>query len=322
MLFLYDLFAPLLLFGMAVPLLLGGVAAPLLLTACGGMDRTGGERVAAVSIPPQAWLVERIGGGRWQPLVLVSPGDSPATYQPSDIQISRVMQAEVYFRIGVPFEEGPWYDAITSRRGPEVVDLRAGIALRQMEGHHEHEHEGEAATGEYAGEAAGEVEQAEGEDPHIWLSPALLRVQAATVAAALERLDPDGATAYRENLIGVLAELEDTDVYIRQRLDGLQGRSFFIFHPSWGYFADAYGLRQIAVEIEGKEPTDADITSLKEMAEREGARVLFVQPQIGGSLVPILAEAIGARLQILDPLSPDLIGSLRRAADLFAEALR
>jgi len=286
--------------------LLLGIEASLLATACGNSTRTGATRTAAVSIPPQAWLVERIGGGQWQPLVLVSPGDSPATYQPTDIQISHIMQAEVYFRIGVPFEEGPWYDAITSRKGPEVVDLRDGIPLRQMEGHDEHGHE------EHAG----------GADPHIWLSPALLRVQAASVAAALERLDPDGASAYRENLDGVLAELDETDAYIRQRLDGLQGRCFFIFHPSWGYFADAYGLRQIAVEIEGKEPSDADITSLKEIAAREGARVLFVQPQIGGPLVSILAEAIGARLQVLDPLSPDLIGSIRRAADLFAEALR
>ena len=100
----------------------------------------GGKVRVAVSIAPQGWLVEQIGGERVEVVTLIGPAESPATYQPSDAQVSALMRAAVYFRIGVPFENGPWFRGIEQSPKPVIVDLRQGIDLRDIGDHH-HEHE-------------------------------------------------------------------------------------------------------------------------------------------------------------------------------------
>ncbi len=270
--------------------------------------------IAAVSIAPQEWLVREIGGERWNVFPLIQPGDSPASYQPSDAQISRLMQADLYFGIGVPFESGAWFDAIDTQSGPTVVDLREGITLRRMQGHVEQYGPSETARAHDHGP--------EGFDPHIWLAPELLAIQAGTVASALTRSDPEHAAEYEANLRRIETILQTLHLDLQQRFEDLERRRFYIFHPAWGYFTDAYGLEQIAVEVEGKEPTDAELTALQRMARRDGATVIFVQPQIRGGTVKVLAAAIGGRVEVLDPLAPDVLDNLIRAADALIGALR
>lgn len=273
---------------------------------------TGDMLTATVSIRPQLWLVERVGGEHVDVSSLLSPGDSPATYQPTDAQISRVMQSKVYFRIGVPFENGRWFQAIESTGGPTIVDLRRGIEMRHMQHRHGREIE------EYEEPAADREES----DPHIWLSPRLLKIQAATVAGTLSEIDTAHARDYRANLQRLVEELDRVDVYIRDRLSSVRGRTFFVFHPAWGYFADEYGLRQEAIEIEGKEPSDHDLTEFQARAQRENIRVIFVQPQISSEVVEAVARAIGAEVRVLDPLLRDVAFNLRAVADVLAEILR
>jgi len=286
-------------------------------TGCGrGGERqspaTGEMLMAAVSIRPQLWLVERVGGEHVEVSSLLSPGDSPATYQPTDAQISLVMQSKVYFRIGVPFENGRWFQAIEGPGGPIIVDLRRGIEMRYMQHRHGREIE------EHEEPAADREES----DPHIWLSPRLLKIQAATVAGTLSEIDPAHARDYRSNLQRLVEELDRVDVYIRDRLSSVRGRTFFVFHPAWGYFADEYGLRQEAIEIEGKEPSDHDLTEFQGRARQENIAVIFVQPQISSEAVEAVARAIGAEVRVLDPLLRDVAFNLRAVADVLAEVLR
>ena len=96
----------------------------------------------------------------------------------------------------------------------------------------------------------------------------------------------------------------------------------FVFHPAWGYFADEYGLRQVAVELEGKEPTDRELTELQQLARREGVRVIFVQPQISGQSAEAIARAVGARVEVFDPLAEDLPSELLRAAEVLTGSYR
>ena len=259
----------------------------------------------AVSIQPQAWLLDRLAGGRMKVISVLRPGVSPATYQPTDAQVSTVMKAEAYFRIGAPFENGPWFAAISSADRLQIIDLRKGIELRAIDAHH---HEGEGD----------EHEEVHANDPHIWLSPHLLKIQANTAAEALIRLDPVRANEIRVKLRRLIEELNELDVRIRERLDPFAGRAFLVFHPAWGYFADEYGLRQIAIEIEGKEPTDRELTVLQELAHRESMSVVFVQPQIAGRAAAAIAEAIGGRVETLDPLAPDVASNLLNAAETIA----
>lgn len=273
--------------------------------ACGDPSARDGGRVAvAVSLPPQAFLAERIGGDRLAVVTLVSAGESPATYQPSERQVTQVLRARAFFRVGVPFERGKWLSLIEEAGQTRIVDLRAGIDLRHLEHHHHDGHD------------------CEGEDPHIWLSPRLLAVQARTMAEALVKLDPEHAETYRENLSKLQAELRALDGELAELLKPLTRRRLYVFHPAWGYFCDAYDLEQVAVEREGKEPSEREITELVEQAREDGLTVLFVQPQITGRTAAALANTVGARVETLDPLAKDVIANLRAAARAVAAAAR
>ncbi len=253
----------------------------------------------AASIPPHAWLIERIGGDRVTAHCLLRPGESPTTHQPSDAQVSVAASAQVLFRCGVPFESGAWFRALEDTL--DVVDLRDGVATRRMAHHHDH--------------AGTHGRHDDGIDPHTWLSPSRLSVQARTVAAVLQRLDPEHDDEYETRLEALLDDLDDLDARLEESLEPYRGRSFVVFHPSWGYFADDYGLEQLAIEIEGKEPSDAELTRIQQRARSLQVSVVFVQPQIAGRSAQAVAEALGARLETLDPLAPDVIANLRQAAD-------
>lgn len=268
----------------------------------------------AVSIAPQVWVVEKIGGEHVKAFSVISGGDSPVTYQPTDAQVTELMRADVYFRVGVPFENGRWFQAVNRSGRLQVVDLRQGIELRRMESHHhgpdeaEHvDHDHEHAHDEHADGA--------GLDPHIWLSPRLLKIQARTVTDTLCELDAEHCEDFRSALAAVENELDELDSTLRARLAPLAGREFLVFHPAWGYFADEYGLKQAPIEIEGKEPTDADLTQLQEKARQAGAKVVFVQKQVTSPVAEAVAQAIGGRVVHLDPLDRDVPAGLLRVAD-------
>ncbi len=256
----------------------------------------------AVTVAPQKWLVEEVGGERVRVTALVVSGDSPATYLPSDAQVSRLMGSAVYFRIGVPNENGPWFDAVRGS-GLEIVDLRDGVELLDM-----------SDPGGHGAESHSHA----GKDPHSWLSPQRLKIQARTVAATLARLDPAAGDQYRRRLADLEQRLEGLDAELRRLLAPFAGRPFLVFHPAWGYLAADYGLRQVTLEIEGKEPSEAEVTELQALARREGIGVVFVQPQITGRAAAALAAAIGGRTEVLDPLAAGVAANLRHAAELIA----
>ncbi|MCK4872681.1 MAG: zinc ABC transporter substrate-binding protein [Phycisphaerales bacterium] len=265
----------------------------------------------AVSVLPQAFLVEQVGRVHVRVITLVQPGESPATYQPSDSQVSLVMKAAAYFRIGVPFENGAWFHAIERSRALTIIDTREGIELRTM--HADHSHHG---SDEHHGHAVGG-----GADPHIWLSPRLLKIQAGTVARTLAELDPQHADDYAQNLADLERLLDEADQAVRATLEPMRGKAIFVFHPAWGYFTDEYGLRQIAVEIEGKEPTDRELTILQQRAKAEGVKVIFVQAQIPSRMADAIAEAIGGRTDVLDPLALDVPANLKHIAERMAASM-
>jgi len=294
------------------------LAATLLLAvaplACGDGSGTETDGVTvAVSVLPHAWLVERIGGEHVTVVTLVGPGESPATYQPTDQLVSEAMRARLLFRTGVPFERGPWLAAV-KRAGVITIDLRAHVPLRDMEAHDHGEEEGHA-------EDEPDV-SAEGKDPHIWLAPALLRRQAMTAADALAAADPEHAETYRANFEALDTELAALDGEIRQKLENLPTRRLYVFHPAWGYFCDAYGLTQVPIEIEGKDPSERELTEIVKRAKADDVKVIYVQPQITGRAVTAVAEAIGARVERLDPIARDVPANLRAAAESIAAAAR
>lgn len=259
-----------------------------------------------VSILPQRFLVERVAGDRARVSVLVGPGQSPHTFEPSARQMVALEQAAVMFRVGMPFE-ATWLPRIRAANPRlEVVDQREGLALRGDPAGHDHSE----SDSRYAGR-----------DPHIWTSPRLMRQMASQVSDTLARLDPPGAAGYQQRLEVLLADLDDLDRAIRQTLAGLGGRRFLVFHPTWGYFADDYGLVQVAIEQQGKEPGPRGLARLIDEARAEGVRVVFAQRQLSTATAEAVARAIGARVIELDPLAEDCLDNLRRVAGAIREAL-
>jgi zinc transport system substrate-binding protein len=281
----------------------------VLLTLVAAGDATAARPPAlrvAVSIPPQAWLVREVAGDRVEVITALPSGSSPATYAPTDAEVSRLMRARLYFRIGVPFERGPWFQALKRTARADIVDQRAGVRLRRLENHHHHHDDGD------------HDHDHSGDDPHVWLSPRLLKIQARTVTAALAEADPEHREAYEKRLALLLDRLDELHAALERRLAPFRGRSVFVFHPAWGYFTDDYGLKQEAIEIEGKQPADHELTEIQRRARAAGARVIFVQPQISGRAAEAVARAIGGRVESIDPLAPDVAANLTRVAERFA----
>jgi zinc transport system substrate-binding protein len=263
-----------------------------------------------VSILPQAYFVERIGGNRVSVDVLVAPGKSPATYAPTPGQMSRLAKAELFFRIGVPFEKVLIPKVEKSSKNIKIVDTRKGIKLRRVAG------------GRHHGIVEDNHQKAGGNDPHIWLSPVLVKRQAETICEALIQFDPERKSEYTSNLKDFTADLDILHRKISNTLAPLKGSTIFVFHPVFGYFVDEYGLRQIAVELEGKAPKGKDFSSFIKKARQQNVHVVFVQPQFDLRTARKIANAIDGVVVSVDPLDRDYISSLNRITEKVAEALK
>jgi zinc transport system substrate-binding protein len=263
-----------------------------------------------VSIPPQAYIVERIGGSVIQVSVLLPPGQSPATYDPTPKQMADLSEADVYFTIGVPFETKLSKRIASSMSSLHMVDTRQHIKLRPISGH------------SHADEAAGESSQGEALDPHIWLDPMLMKIQARTMYESLAKLSPMDSLAFLEHFSELEESLDSLDIVIKERLEPVQGRKMYVFHPSYGYFANRYGLEQVAIQVEGKEPSARQLASLVDQARRDGVTALFVQPQFSTKTAQAVADAIGCELVPLNPLAHDYIDNMAIMAGRIEEALR
>lgn len=287
-------------------------------TAASRSSATAAPRVL-VSILPQQFLVSRIAGDAVICEAVIARGGSEHSYEPTPQQIVGFGSARAYFAIHVPAEEGILRRIKETNSQIEVFDTTIGIPFRQMskdagspiqdDGHDHagHDHEGHDHSGD---------------DPHIWLDPSLAAAQADLVCAGLSKILPEKKAEFETNKARLQADLARVDQEIQTLLGPYKGREFFVFHPSYGYFADRYGLRQSPVEFEGKEPTPRQLTALIERAKASGARVIFAQPQFATAPAEALATAIQGRIEVLDPLAPDYIENLRAMAGKIHAALR
>jgi zinc transport system substrate-binding protein len=267
-----------------------------------------------VSILPAAFFVERVGGPDVDVSVLVGPGQDPHTFEPTPRLMAKLAEARVLFKIGFPFEEALIKKMGSTFKNVEVVDLQQGIKLRPIAEEQEHGH-GEREKHGHSHEA-GEMDQ------HTWLDPQLAKMQAQTIANTLIRIDPSHQAQYERNAKAFQADLDAVHEQLTKALAPVKGKSFFVFHPAYGYFGDAYGLKQIAIQLGGKEPTARQLAKLIQLAKEEGVRVLFVQPQFSKKSAEALAKAIGGAVIPLDDLAPDYLRNLQDMAVKLDSALQ
>ena len=261
----------------------------------------------AVTILPQKCFVEQVGGSRVAITVLVPPGAAAETYQVSPRRLAELGKARLYFKVGFGMEEQFLPRLQANFPGIRVVDTGAGLQKRRLESH---THDGVPCAGHNSPD-----------DPHIWMSPRLARQQAETICRALCAEDPAGRDAYEQNLKAFQARLDELDAEIAAKLAPYKGSAFFCYHPGFGYFADAYGLEQEAMEINGQKPSLKQLGHFIAEAKRENIRMIFVQTQFSTESAETLARQINATVVQVDNLSEDYFGSLRNLANKVAEAL-
>lgn len=279
-----------------------------------------------VSILPQKFFVQQISMDALDIEVMVKPGASPHTYEPKPSQMRKLADAQAYFTIGVALE-GVWLDKIrTINPDMRVVHTEAGITKIRMDHDHHHEDNHLAAGNEHDEHGAQGEHDANAEnsglDPHIWLSPELVKIQVKTIKDSLVELDPDRAQQYQENYSRFVAKVDALDSRLQGMLDGKSGTKFMVFHPSWGYFANSYGLEQIAVEIEGKSPKPSHLKKLIDQAAEENITVLFAQPQLSKKSAKMIAREINGEVVLIDPLAEDWFANMNHVADTLSSALR
>ena len=266
-----------------------------------------------VSIKPQKYFVKKIGGDRVSVNVMVPPGAEPHTYEPKPRQLQELSEAEAYITIGVPFEQ-TWMNRIKSaNRDLKIIDSAKGIERIKMAEHHHHHH--------HDSKEKEEKKEETGVDPHIWLAPNLVKIQAKNIYNGLVKLDSANQAEYQKNLDKFLAEIEQIDREIEQNLAGITNRKFIVFHPAWGYFAKEYNLQQIPIEVEGKEPSAAELKELIELAKEKNIKVIFVEPQFSKKSAETIAREIGAEVVAIDPLNSNWSKNLKMVSQILARKL-
>ncbi len=248
-------------------------------------QETDGKIRVIVTILPQAEFVEKIGGEKVQVIVMIPPGASPHTYEPTPRQLIEVSKAKIYFQVGsgVDFELAFMNKIIEVNSEMLVVNCSKGIKIMDR-------------------------------DPHVWLSPRNVKKMVKNIYNALVQVDPENENYYHENLESYLKELENLDRDIREILGKVTKRCFMVYHPAWGYFARDYNLTQIPVEREGKEPTARGLMALIDQARRLNMKVIFVSPQFDKKKAETIAENIHGRIVFLDPLAKDYVENMRSVA--------
>ena len=257
-----------------------------------------GPTTVFVSIAPQKYFVERIGGDEVQVEVMVNPGESPATFNPNPKKMSQLANAKLYFSIGVPFEK-VWISRIKNIQPKlKVVPLNKKIYIAPSS-HPQHD---------------------EG-DPHIWLSPPLVKIMAAEIEASLSRQRPEKSDFFKINYQTLIKEIDKLDQETQQMLAKGKNRTFMVFHPAWTHFAEAYGLEQISIENQGKEPGPRALQRIINKGKKLNIKVIFVQKQFGLSVAKKIAKMIGATVKEMDPLTENYMDSMRNTAKAISGAI-
>lgn len=279
----------------------GGI---LLLSGCTNNATTkqdGDDKInVMVSILPQVEFVERIGGNKVSIQEMIPPGFSPETYDPSPEQLKKLQTANIYFRIGhIPFEKSQMGKLANINPKMEVVDTSTGITLQSLiEDNHE------------------------GDDPHIWLSPQLVKIQAQHIYDALVAYQPKDKDYFLANYNQFIHDLDALDSTLAKTFKPIEGKTIFVFHPAFGYLASAYNFHQEAIEVEGKDPSPDHLKKMIDKAKADNVHVIFVQKEFSTKSAEAIAKGINGVVIKIDPLAKDYFNNLKRMSDTIVEELQ
>lgn len=304
-----------------------------LLTACTVDEED--KLTVAVSIVPQQAILEAVAGDLVEVVTVIPAGASPANYDPDARTMTEIMSSDVYFTIGVPTEAGNILgelDDINVVHLDELVgevypDLLLGEEHEDED--HDSDHEDEDHEDEDHDDEDEDHEDEEhddhdhtGRDPHIWLSVKRMVLMTEIVRDELIKLDEANKEVYTENAETFINELNELDAEVEEMFHDLTFKTFIIYHPSFGYFADDYGLTMLELEEGGNEASARRLKEVIDFARDNDIHTIFHQDEISSSQVLAIVDELEAELVLLTPLSDDYINNYRKVAESILETLK
>lgn len=247
-------------------------------------------------LPPVAHIASAVGGSRVRVTSMLPPGRSPHDYAPGTRELRLAAGAKLFLTTNMLYEQR--ITRALAKRVP-VVNVSAGIRRIPLStGKHDHHHCGldhHCCGGD-----------AESGDPHVWLSPVNCAQIARKIAAELGKIAPRYKGEFNKRAAAFGMRMRKVHEANLKRLAPFKGRSFFVYHPAFGYFAQLYGLKQKAIELGGREAAPARMAAVIREARKANAKVVFVQKQFNPASARALANAIKGEVAELDPLAPDV----------------
>ncbi|MDL2261446.1 zinc ABC transporter substrate-binding protein [Methanimicrococcus sp. OttesenSCG-928-J09] len=255
----------------------------------------GSKILVAVSVVPQTEFVEKVGGDKVIAISMIPQG-AGHNYDPSPRQLEDLSKADLYMALGSgePFED-KYLDTFKELNSKMPVGNSSTNLLL--------------------------IQNGNSNDPHIWTSPKSSVIMVENTYKSLSSIDPANESYYRQNADAYIKELEELDAELTAELADLKTRDFMVYHPAWGYFARDYNLTQIAVEVDGKEPSPKDITKYIDLAKANNISVIFVQEQVSVTGATAIAEGFGGEVYVIDPLAKNYVENMRKVGQILAEEM-
>ncbi|MCK4921131.1 MAG: zinc ABC transporter substrate-binding protein [Bacteroidales bacterium] len=271
----------------------------LLNTSCKNGEEKTSSPVISVSILPQKYLVDKITSGKYKINVLIPSGASPASYEPSPLQITQLNNSSLYLRIGEIVFEKTWIEKI-GKQNPDlnIINISDNIDFIGAQNHRHSNDEEEQ-------EESHQHNIDHGKDPHIWMSAKNMKIISENVLTALTESFPSDSLMFVRNYKILLDEINIIDSLFSSSTEILSGLNFLIYHPALAYLARDYKMTQHVLEFEGKEPGPAHIASIIDMAQELNIKYIFVQRQFSIDNAKSLAKEINAEIIVIDPLGED-----------------
>lgn len=279
----------------------------------------------STSILPTAYFIKQIAGDTINIVSMVGNGDDPHTYEPRPEQVKALAKSDIYFGVDIEFEE-VWLPKFKdSFKNLKIVDTAKGIEKIPMQDDddapehvvkHEHDH-----SHGHGHDHHHHHHDHDGLDPHVWLDPVLVQTQAQNIADALSAAYPQNANLYALNLSNFKQSLKELDKFIKSELASVKGGKFIVYHPSWGYFAKRYDLEQIAIEVDGKEPSASELAKIINQAKKDQVKMIFIAPAFSKKAAQLIAEQTNAQVAVIDQLAYEWDESMKNTAKLLKKAL-
>lgn len=257
----------------------------VLMISCGRKSYNSGDRIITVSIAPFKYFIEEIAGNDFKVNIMVPAGADPHTYEPYPEQINKLRKSVAYISNGYLGFEMNWLERFYETNNT-MKRLSLGDKIDPLNSVHHHE-----------------GSQIESADPHYWVSPSCALIMASSMKGFLCELNPTQKEKYEKGYQVLLLRIKEVDDKARELFSGVKNRSFMIYHPNLAYIARDYGLEEIPVEYEGKEPPPSRLRDLIDRARKDHLKTIFVQREYDTKNAKAIASEIGAQIVLIDPLS-------------------